>query len=58
MNEHKPRKVTTGLPTNGPEKPMAVDCSCGWKGMLFSRKDPTSNQEAKAAWETHKAEAL
>lgn len=54
MTDHKARKVTTGLPTNGPQKPLAIDCSCGWSGVLHSRLTPGAEEEARKEWEEHR----
>lgn len=51
---HRAKKVTTGLPTNGPQKPFAVDCSCGWEGVLRSLMDPDAEEESRDEWGEHR----
>lgn len=53
MKAHKPKMVKTGLPGNGPRKPLAVDCSCGWMGFLHSQLDPKGEELARKEWEEH-----
>ena len=51
--EHKARVVKTGLPGNGPRKPVTVDCSCGWMGYLHSQMDPWGEKHAREEWQEH-----
>lgn len=54
--EHKAKMVKTGLPGNGPRKPLAVDCSCGWMGCLHSQLDPKGEEYARKEWKEHASE--
>lgn len=54
--KHKPKVVKAGLPGNGPRKPMAIDCSCGWMGVLHSQLDPKCEESARKEQEEHASE--